>query len=103
MSSRVKNKVSAAAIVRGTGAVPVPAVQIVTMASAAPQIQPGERASDGLVGTGRGVNHIQAHLCTEDVTVLLRREEFGKGFLKVSAAALLQTRPSRGGLISLFL
>lgn len=48
----MKNKVSVAAIVRGTGAVPVRAVQIVTMASAARQIQMGERASDGLMGYG---------------------------------------------------
>lgn len=48
MSSRVKNKVSAAVIVRGTGAVPVPAVQIVTMAP--PQIQPSERAAGASLG-----------------------------------------------------
>lgn len=54
MLSRAKNKVSVAAIVRGTGEVPVPAVQIVTMASAAAQIQPAERASGGLMGYGTG-------------------------------------------------
>jgi len=53
MLSRAKNKVSVA-IVRGTGTDPVPAVQIVTMASAAAQIEPGERAGDGLTGCGTG-------------------------------------------------